>query len=104
MVFNGEELCKIIKFGKVLDELMFVVVFDVLKEIVRCFLKDFVKGVLKMVIKEIVILFLKVFMGIVIVVVIFVDFGFLIFNVIDLNDFYDGNLCNEVESLRCVIK
>lgn len=104
MLFIGEEIYKIIKFGKVLDELVLVVVFDIIKEIVREVLKEFVKGVLKVVVKEIVFLLIKVVMGIVIVVVIFVDLGFFIFNVIDLNDCCDGILCNEVESLRCIIK
>lgn len=104
MVSNGEELCKIIKLGKALDELMPAAALDASKEIARRLSKDSAKGVSKMVTKETATLSSKVFMGTVTAAAILVDLGFLISNAIDLNDFYDGNLCNEAESLRCVIK
>lgn len=104
MVSNGEELCKIIKLGKALDELMPAAALDASKEIARRLSKDSAKGVSKMVTKETATLSSKVFMGTVTAAAILVDLGFLISDAIDLNDFYDGNLCNEAESLRCVIK
>lgn len=103
---NGEELhvCKIIKLGKALDELMPASALDASKEITKSVSKESAKGVSKMVTKETATLSSKVFMGTVTAAAILVDLGFLISNAIDLNDFYDGNLCNEAESLRCVIK
>lgn len=103
MLSTGEELYKVIKLGK-LDELVSAGALDVSKEMVRGLSKESAKGVSKVVTKETATLSSKLFMGTVTAAAILVDLGFLISNAIDLNDFYDGLLCNEAESLRCVIK
>lgn len=104
LLSNGEELCKIIKLGKAIDELMPAAVRDASKEIARSLSKESTKGVSKMVTKETATLSTKLVMGTVTATAILVDLGFLISDAIDLHDFYDGNLCNEAENLRCVIK
>lgn len=104
LLSTGEEIYKIIKLGKALDELVPAVALDITKEIAREVSKESAKGVSKVVAKETASLSTKVVMGTVTAAAILVDLGFLISNAIDLNDFYDGILCNEAERLRCVIK
>lgn len=104
LLSNGEELCKIIKLGKAIDELMPAAVRDASKEIARSLSKESTKGVSKMVTKETATLSTKLVMGTVTATAILVDLGFLISDAIDLHDFCDGNLCSEAENLRCVIK